>query len=81
MYGSVPGNHDFWILSAPKVWMPKKDQVQNEILYLTTTLSVLLVEPFGCSDLLTPLGVGTVVATPLVFNLSSKHSPYPTHYH
>lgn len=27
VYGSVPGNHDFWILSAPKVWMPKKDQV------------------------------------------------------
>ncbi|CAE7491601.1 desi1 [Symbiodinium microadriaticum] len=29
VYGSVPGNHDFWILSAPRVWMPQQDQLGN----------------------------------------------------
>jgi len=29
VYGTVPGNHDFWIMSAPLVWMPKQDQLGN----------------------------------------------------
>lgn len=29
VYASVPGNHDFWILSSPVVWMKRKDQLAN----------------------------------------------------
>lgn len=29
VYGTLPGNHDFWVLSAPVVWIQKVDQLGN----------------------------------------------------
>lgn len=29
VYATLPGNHDFWILSAPVVWLQKVDQLAN----------------------------------------------------
>ena len=28
MFGTVPGNHDFWVNASPKLWV-KKDQLGN----------------------------------------------------